>query len=69
MSVLGIAAIMQPVLGLILDTHWEGVLVNGARVYNSAAYSAAFIWLFISTLLAVIMVAFTKESYCRLSEN
>ena len=69
MSVLGIAAIMQPVLGGILDSHWDGVLVNGARVYNSGAYFSAFIWLFISTALAVVMVFFTRESYCRIREN
>jgi len=69
MSVLGIAAIMQPVLGVVLDSHWDGMLVNGARVYSSGAYFQAFIWLFVSTVLAVVMVFFTKESYCRISEE
>lgn len=68
MSVLGIAAIMQPVLGKILDYHWEGVLVNGARVYSATAFSSAFTWLFISTALSVVMVLFTRESYCRINE-
>ena len=66
MSVLGIAAIMQPALGMILDQRWDGALVEGARVYSSSAYSAAFVWLFICTALSVVMVMFTKESYCRL---
>lgn len=66
MSVLGVAAIMQPVLGKILDSHWEGVLVNGARVYGETAYFSAFIWLLISTALSVVMVLFTKESFCRM---
>ena len=65
MSVLGIAAIMQPVLGKILDSHWEGVLENGARVYTQQAYSAAFIWFFVCVALSVAMVLFTRESYCR----
>jgi sugar phosphate permease len=69
MSVLGIASIMQPVLGVVLDSHWDGMLVNGARVYSSGAYFQAFIWLFVSTVLAVVMVFFTKESYCRISEE
>ena len=67
MSVLGIAAIMQPVLGTILDSHWDGVLVNGARVYSPEAYSAAFIWFFVCVALSVVMVFFTRESYCRVS--
>ncbi len=65
MSVLGIAAIMQPLLGKILDLHWQGNMVEGARVYGAEAYSDAFFWLFASTLLAVVMVLFTRETYCR----
>jgi sugar phosphate permease len=68
MSVLGIAALMQPVLGKILDAHWEGVLMNGARIYNSAAYSSAFIWFLVSTALSIVMVYFTKESFCRVKD-
>lgn len=69
MSVLGIAAIMQPVLGSILDRGWEGALVNGARVYGESAYLSAFSWFLASTALAVIMVQFTTESYCRIRED
>jgi len=69
MSVLGIAAIMQPVLGKILDLHWQGTMVNGARVYSANAYSAAFVWLFLSTLMAVVMVYLTKETYCRIQDR
>ena len=68
MSVLGIAAIMQPLLGKILDFHWQGVLQNGARIYNSTAYSSAFIWFLVSTALSVVMVYFTRESHCRILE-
>lgn len=69
MSVLGIAAIMQPLVGKILDSHWEGVLVDGARVYNEAAYHAAFIWLFVSAVIAVFMILFTPETRCRQIED
>lgn len=68
MSVLGIAAIMQPVLGRILDAHWDGTLLNGARIYDSTAYSSAFIWFPVSGVLAVAMVWLTRESYCRIRE-
>jgi hypothetical protein len=63
------AAIMQPVLGKILDYHWEGVLQNGVRIYNSAAYSSAFIWFVASTAVAVVMLFFTRESYCQIQES
>lgn len=69
MSVLGIAAIMQPVLGKILDSHWDGVLLNGARMYDSAAYSSAFSWFVVSAALSIIMVYFTTESFCRVKDS
>ena len=69
MSVLGVAAILQPVLGKILDLHWLGEMMEGARVYNQEAYFAAFIWLLVSSALAVVMVFFTTETYCRMRET
>ncbi len=68
MSVLGIAAIMQPLLGRILDSHWHGVLLNGARMYNASAYSSAFVWFLVSTALSVVMVLCTRESFCRIHD-
>lgn len=68
MSVLGIAAIMQPLLGRILDFHWQGVLLNGARIYNHTAYSPAVVWFLVSAALSVVMVYFTRESHCRILE-
>jgi MFS family permease len=68
MSVLGIAAIMQPLLGRILDFHWQGVPQHGVRIYNSSADSSAFVWFLVSTALSVVMVYFTRESHCRILE-
>ncbi len=67
MSVLGFAAFMQPALGMILDRQWDGTLVDGVRIYSSSAYSSAFTWLFVCTALSVVMVLFTRESYCRVA--
>ena len=66
MGILGMASIMQPVLGGILDRHWDGTLIAAARVYNAQAYSAAFFWFFASAALSVLMVTFTKETHCRM---
>ena len=68
MGPIGFAAILQPVLGSILDRHWDGLLVNGARVYDAGAYSAAFLWLFLSSCLSVAAVYFTRETHCRFRE-
>lgn len=66
MSVLGFAAIQQSAMGWILDRNWQGAIIEGARVYDAAAYHAAFRWLAISALGAVVFVALTRETYCRL---
>lgn len=39
--VVGSGAIMQPVMGLVLDYNWDGAMLNGARVYSADAYAAA----------------------------
>jgi MFS family permease len=68
MGPLGVAAVMQPLLGGILDRHWNGLLVDGVRIYDAGAYSAAFLWLFLSSCLSVAAVSFTRETHCRIRE-
>jgi hypothetical protein len=41
-------------------------MLEGARIYDAAAYHAAFLWLAISALGAVVSVALTRETGCRL---
>lgn len=66
MAVLGFAAIQQSAMGWILDRNWQGAMVDGARIYDAAAYHAAFLWLFVSAGGAVLAVALTRETHCRL---
>ena len=69
MSVLGTAAILQPLLGMILDRHWDGATLASARVYGAGAYDAAFVWLFACAAASVLAVALTRETYCQMREN
>ncbi len=69
MGVLGMASVLQPVMGYILDQHWDGTMLAAARVYNAQAYSAAFFWFLACTALSVVMVALTRETHCRMSES
>jgi sugar phosphate permease len=66
MAVLGFAAIQQSAMGWILDRNWQGAMIEGARIYDAAAYHAAFLWLAFSAVGAVAFVALTRETYCRL---
>ena len=66
MSVLSFAAIQQSGMGWILDRNWKGFMLEGARIYDAAAYQAAFLWLAVSALLSAVSVALTRETYCQL---
>jgi hypothetical protein len=66
MAVLGFAALQQSAMGWILDRNWQGDLIEGARIYDAAAYHAAFLWLAFSAVGAVLFVALTRETYGQL---
>jgi MFS family permease len=57
--------VMQPVVGLVLDRNWGGLLVDGARVYDAAAYRAGFSAMLAWTVVALILLALMKETCCR----
>lgn len=66
MRSLPVSFIQQSALGWILDRNWHGERLHGAPVYDAAAYHAAFLWLAVSALAAVVFIALTRETYCRL---
>ncbi len=65
MCVVGSGAVMQPIVGVLLDLGWDGQIVDGARIYSADTYITAFSVLFGSNLLALICILFLRETYCR----
>jgi nitrate/nitrite transporter NarK len=57
--------VMQPLVGFVLDRHWSGALAEGVRVYDAAAYRWGFAAMLVWCALALVLFAFTRESYCR----
>lgn len=57
--------VMQPVVGLMLDRHWRGEYSGGARVYDFAAYQAGFTVMLVWGIVALVLVFFARETYCR----
>ena len=57
--------VMQPLVGIILDWNWSGALADGVRVYDAAAYRAGFATMLAWAALALVLLAFMKETYCR----
>lgn len=59
------AAILQPLFGWAVDLGWNGVMVNGVRVYGSADYHAGFFLMLGCVVLAIVASAFFHETRCR----
>ena len=65
MCIVGSGAVMQPLIGWLLDLGWDGSLVDGARVYSEAAYRNAFLSLLLMNGAALIAGLFLRETRCR----
>ena len=58
-------AVLQPIIGLLLDRQWDGTLLAGARVYTPEQYRAALISLLVCTAIGAIITLFLRETRCR----
>jgi len=57
--------LMPPLVGWVLDRSWSGALEDGVRVYDFAAYRAGFSPMLAWLALALVLLAFTRETHCR----
>ena len=57
--------VMQPLIGFMLDAHWEGMVENGARIYGASAWRWGFSLMLAWAALSLVLVAFSRESYCQ----
>ncbi len=65
MCVVGSGAVMQPLIGWLLDLNWSGEMLAGARVYSASNYTLAFSSLLLVNLMAFIAALFLRETHCR----
>lgn len=59
------AALLQPLLGLILDAMWDGTLQAGLPVYPAAAYRTVVAITMGLSLVGLLGLAWTPETRCR----
>jgi MFS family permease len=57
--------LMQPLVGFVLDRHWDGRIENAARVYDYAAYRWAFGCMLAWIVLSLALLPIMRETYCR----
>ena len=65
MCIVGSGAVMQPLVGWLLDLNWSGEMLAGARVYAGSNYSLAFTSLLILNFTAFVAALFLRETHCR----
>ena len=58
-------ALLQLLVGWLLDLQWDGRIENGFRIYDARAYILAFTIIPAAQLLALVLVNFVPETYCR----
>ncbi len=69
MFIVGAGAVVQPLIGWLLDKNWDGSLMEGARVYSDQAFTSALTSLLVVTSLAFIGTLFLKETYGKQQVN
>jgi len=57
--------ILQPAVGLVLDTMWTGNFLNGVRVYDAAAYRSGFSIMLAWIGISFLLLFFTRETNCQ----
>ncbi len=57
--------LLQPAIGWMLDRYWAGALETGVRVYSLEAYRAGFGLMIVWAALAVLLLFFTRETFCQ----
>lgn len=60
-----LGALSDPLTGKLLDLHWDGNLVEGARVFSVDAYQIVFIILPIYLLVSLFILLKVKETHCK----
>lgn len=60
----GAGAVLQPLIGLLLDWQWDGTIVDGVRQYTVSAYNTAFGSLLAWAVMGFLCLLFIRETYC-----
>jgi len=65
MCIVGSGAVMQPLIGYLLDVQWKGAIAEGARIYHADAYTQAFVSFLVANAFALGCALLLRETHCR----
>lgn len=63
--VVGSGALLQPLIGWLLDLRWDGALADGARVYAPEAFRWALAVLPAASGFGLVSALLSRETHCR----
>ncbi len=69
MASIVLAPVLQTLAGWLLDTHWDGVMAHGVRMYSVHAYHVSTYVLPVTLLLAFVVAFWVKETHCQRIEE
>ena len=58
-------AVLQPLVGWLLDLQWDGTAEDGVRIFAAGSYLLAFLPFPIVTAVTFVSTFFIRETYCR----
>ncbi len=59
--IMGLALVLQPISGMLIDWGWDGALVAGARVYSNSNFMTAFALFPIGFAISVVLSCVIKD--------
>ncbi len=62
-------AVLQPLIGHLLDISWQHKTINGARLFSTHNYQMALTTLPACIAIAIVFWFFIKETFCRLKQK
>ncbi|HEY5674644.1 MAG TPA: MFS transporter [Malonomonas sp.] len=57
--------LLQPAVGWVLDSRWQGTMLAGIRHFEFSAYRAGFALILAWSVLSLVCVALSRETACR----
>ncbi len=62
-------ALLQPLIGVVLDHLWTGEVHNGVPFYSTVHYQCALSFLPLVIVVSILFLPFIRETYCRHVED
>jgi MFS family permease len=61
MLVIALAAVVQPLIGVLMDLHWDGTISGGARHYGLGAYQLGLVLIPVSVAGALLLALLLRD--------